>query len=189
MGMSARIAAFTRRSPALITRSPSTSRTTGGWMMPIAVIDASNWSSIACGAGVLRGLFGLGFSVRGSTLRSSAMVSSWLDGSSSPVLGETLPAGRIVPVRGKGEAGEAGHARGCARDPCGGRHRSGTSSVQNRAACWSVDGLRLVGFGGVPGCRIGVGAISGALPPSYFCWRRRSISRSAFSTSAARRAR
>ena len=158
-------------------------------MMPIAVIDASNWSSIACGAGVVRGLFGLGFSVRGSTLRSSAMVSSWLDGLSSPVLGETLPAGRIVPVWGKGEAGEAGHARGCARDPCGGRHRSGTPLLQKSAVCCAGDAFWLAVLGGTPGCRIGVDSTRGALSPSYFCWRRRSISRSAFSTSAARKAR
>ena len=62
----------------------------------------------------LRGLFGLGLSVRGSTLRSSAMVGSCLVASAFPVLGETLPARRIPVRRGKGEAAKPG-ARGQSR--------------------------------------------------------------------------
>ena len=47
--------------------------TQGGWIMPTALIDASNCSSIAGGTGVRRRLFGSGRRVRGLTLRISAI--------------------------------------------------------------------------------------------------------------------
>jgi hypothetical protein len=75
-GHSASIAAFTRRWPTSIVSPPSFRVTRGGWIMPTALIEASNCSSVAGGTGAVRRLFKLAWRARGSTLRSSAMVGS-----------------------------------------------------------------------------------------------------------------
>ena len=72
----AAMAALARRLPVMMVKSPFCSVTRGGWITPTALIDATSCSSIAGGAGVRRGLFGLGLRARGSTLRSSAMMGS-----------------------------------------------------------------------------------------------------------------
>ena len=126
IGSSAVIAAFTRRPPALTMSSPSASRTTGGWMMPIALIEATSCSSIAGGTGVRRGLFGFGLSVRGSTLRSSAMVCSCVDRFCLPSASGDPPGPAAVAAgRGKGEPAQPG-ARASRADPCGGGRHCGT---------------------------------------------------------------
>ena len=58
-GSSAAMAAFTRRLPTTIVSASPVSVTQGGWMMPTALMEATSCSSIAGGAGVRRGLFGL----------------------------------------------------------------------------------------------------------------------------------
>ncbi len=115
-GRSALIAAFTRRLPTTIISPSSFGVTQGGWMMPTALMEASNCSSIAGDTGVVRGLFGLTWRVRGSTARSSAMMGSCLVGvSSSLCFGKTPPARRI-PAGGA----RARPARGQRPVPCGG---------------------------------------------------------------------
>ena len=136
VGSSAVIAAFTRRPPALTMSSPSASRTTGGWMMPIALIEATSCSSIAGGTGVRRGLFGFGLSVRGSTLRSSAMVCSCVDRFCLPsASGDPPPPAAVAAGRGKGEAGEAGPRARARVDPCGGGRHCGTVVPVSEQAC------------------------------------------------------
>ena len=74
----AAVAALRRRSPATIISPAAVSTTRGGWMMPTARMEATSWSSIALGAAVRRGLFGFERRLAGSTLRSSAMVGSYV---------------------------------------------------------------------------------------------------------------
>ena len=72
-------------------------------MMPTALIEASNCSSIAGGTGVRRGLFGLGR--RDTGIDAAKFGHDWLlclGISSSLCFGKTLPARRIPARRGKG---------------------------------------------------------------------------------------
>src|SRR5579875_3815508 len=94
-------------------RLPFTSRTTGGWRMPIARMEAASCSSIAFGAGVRRGLSGFGTRVVGSTLRNSAMLDPLVRVLFIfPLLREDPTPPPHPGGRGKGGAGAAGRTAG-----------------------------------------------------------------------------
>lgn len=89
----------TRRSPATITRSSPSWRTSGGWISPWARMLAASWASCSGIALVRRGLLGLNFSLRGMTFLSSTVL----------LLGRLLSVLSISgedPSRARGDEGQ-----------------------------------------------------------------------------------
>ena len=69
----------------------------------MAMIDATSCWSISLGTGLWRGLSGLRVSERGSTLRSSGIMGSWIDGLAFRIfLRRPLPPAAAMAGRGKG---------------------------------------------------------------------------------------
>ena len=147
----AAIAASTRRLPALITSVPSTVRTTGGWMMPTARMEAISCSSIAVGTGVRRGLSGFGIRLAGSMLRNSVMMGSLFGlPSVSLCFGETpFPAASRRPGQGRSRRSRARPqaARPLPRPPAM-RH---SCPAQKRLA-WAVSRGGAALSAGAPAC-------------------------------------